>query len=59
MSDLPFPNLKLTYTPPRVKYEWKVLLYHAYTFVEFFANIDSLEFVAKSQLIIPSLNFVF
>jgi hypothetical protein len=35
MSGLPFPNLKLTYTPPRAKYEWKYFLYHAYTFVEF------------------------
>jgi hypothetical protein len=35
LSSLPFPNLKLTYTPPRAKYEWKDLLYHAYTFVEF------------------------
>jgi hypothetical protein len=36
MSGLPFPNLKLNYTPPRAKSEWKKLLYHAYTFVEFF-----------------------
>jgi hypothetical protein len=35
MSGLPFPNLKLTYAPPRAKYEWKDLLSHAYTFVEF------------------------
>ncbi len=35
MSGLPFPNLKLTYTPPRAKYEWKNLLFHAYTFIEF------------------------
>jgi hypothetical protein len=35
MSGVPFPNLKLTYTPPRAKYEWKDLPYHAYTFVEF------------------------
>jgi hypothetical protein len=34
MSGLPFPNLKLNSTPPKVKYEWKDLLYHAYTFVE-------------------------
>jgi hypothetical protein len=33
------------------------LLYNTYTFVEFFANVNSL--VAKSRLIIPSLNFVF
>jgi hypothetical protein len=35
MLGLPFPNLKLTYTSPRAKYEWKDLLYRAYTFVEF------------------------
>jgi hypothetical protein len=34
MLGCPFPNLKLTYTPPRAKYEWKELLYHAYTFVD-------------------------
>jgi hypothetical protein len=36
MSGLPFTYLKLTYTPPKAKYEWKDLLYHAYTFIEFF-----------------------
>jgi hypothetical protein len=35
MPRLPFPNLKLTYTPPIAKYELKDLLYHAYTFVDF------------------------
>jgi hypothetical protein len=35
MSGLPFPNLKITYKPPRAKYEWKDLLNHSYTFVEF------------------------
>jgi hypothetical protein len=35
MPGLPLPNLKLTYTAPRAKYELKDLLYHAYTFVEF------------------------
>jgi hypothetical protein len=35
MSSLPFPNLKLTYMPPRAKYEQHDLFYHAYTFVEF------------------------
>jgi hypothetical protein len=34
MSGLPFPNLNLTYTPPRAKYERKDLLYHAYTVIE-------------------------
>jgi hypothetical protein len=34
MSGLPFPNLKLTYKPPRAKYEQNDLFYLAYTFVE-------------------------
>jgi hypothetical protein len=59
MSDLPFPNLKLTYIPPRAKYEQNDLFYHAYTFVDFFAIVDSLEFVAKFWLNFPSLNFPF
>jgi hypothetical protein len=40
MLGLPFPNLKLTYTPPRANYEWKDLLYRAYTFVEFFCKCE-------------------
>jgi hypothetical protein len=34
-----FRNLKLSYTPPRAKYEWKNLLSHAYTIVEFLEMI--------------------
>jgi hypothetical protein len=49
MLGLPFPNLKLTYMPPRAKYEQNDL----------FANVDSLEFVAKSWLNFPSLIFAF
>jgi hypothetical protein len=30
-----FPNLKLTYMPPRAKYEQNDLFYNANTFVEF------------------------
>jgi hypothetical protein len=35
MLGLPFPNLKLTYMPHKVKYEQNDLFYHAYTVVEF------------------------
>jgi hypothetical protein len=57
MSGLPFPNLKLTCMPPRAKYEWKNIL-PCLHFCWVFSNVNSLECVVKSWLIIPSLNFV-
>jgi hypothetical protein len=47
MLGLPFPNLKLTYMPPRAEYEQNDLFHHAYSFIEFLQML-SLEFVAKS-----------
>jgi hypothetical protein len=39
LASYSYVGLAFPYTPSRAKYEWKDLLYHAYTIVEFLQMI--------------------